>query len=462
MYKYYICPLLKKIAELEFVKDSVKGNYFKVREITYDSIKKAVKEMTSTENFFKLLPPQENKTYIATSENAEKSCDMLYEEEAAFSGEHTFHILCLLAETIYKNPTLGMYMVANRVLENYSRQQLHNSITADITNRKVYPLTGNYHFDKTGDSYKLEVDFSDCTLRSYKNDELIRVRHDYSTLYDLIEFISSISEEEIIERYLRFDKEHPQSFYPDRFYVTDETWTRIEQIYYNPDADSGSQYVVNVFYGADILEALKETTSAYNFFAFLEENCKQYLYDVGDDNYEEFRNKYENEQPSFEGESFNSMLILCRLALIEEFCHNDSIVCSKYHNGIETYALYKIAEQFLKGYYKDEFPDDGEEKAKAISPLSVGEKLSVASSTTDIHEVELESEGILDFGNYCIITKIAGHPVIRKRYANLKGFVENIQALEFSDLVNLGDNEEEYFFKNYSSLFESDRKGLDL
>ena len=198
MYKYYICPFLKKIVELEFIKDSVKGNHFKVREITFEEIKKAVKEMTSTEDFFKFLPSQEIKTSVAIASQGERSCDMLYEENEnnhgyMFSGGHTFHTICFLAKETYDSPNLGLYKVANRVLENYSRQQLHNSITADINKRKVYPLTGNVHFDNTDDNYRFEVDFSDCTLKSYKNDELIRVRHDYSTVYDLAKFISSIN-----------------------------------------------------------------------------------------------------------------------------------------------------------------------------------------------------------------------------------------------------------------------------
>ena len=280
--------------------------------------------MNATEDFFKLLPPQKIKDlHFYGSLGYEHCSDMWYEDTADFESEELdFRILCFLAETAYKNPILGIYKVANRVLENYSRRQIHISIEANVAVNKVYRLTGNYYPGglKGGkDYYRIEVDFSDCTLKSYKNDELIRVRHDYSTVYDLAKFISSITQEKIIERYLKFDKKHPHKFYPDRFFITDENWCRIEQIYFNPDADSGSQYVVNVFYGADIIEALEETTSVFDFFANLEESCHQYLYDIGDEDYEEVRNKYENEQPSFEGKSFNSMLILCRLALTEEF-----------------------------------------------------------------------------------------------------------------------------------------------
>ena len=318
----------------------------------------------------------------------------------------------------------------------------YNSITADINKRKVYPLTGNVHFDNTDDNYRFEVDFSDCTLKSYKNDELIRVRHDYSTVYDLAKFISSITQEKIIERYLKFDKKHPHKFYPDRFFITDENWCRIEQIYFNPDADSGSQYVVNVFYGADIIEALEETTSVFDFFANLEESCHQYLYDIGDEDYEEVRNKYENEQPSFEGKSFNSMLILCRLALTEEFIKNN-LKESEYF-GVGIYTLYKIAERFLVGYNNWEFDDNPVEEY----PIKPKEKICVASTTVDILDNEYLAEGFIDFDKQEKTLEVAGVVVRREGYVKLSELVEDLQTLEFAEFMSLTESEEKLFLES--------------
>ena len=173
MIKYYLNE--NSITEIEY-KPRVK---FIVRDIPFDSIKDAVKKMTSTINFFELLADCSDKTkeYLYGCEEFIYLIERWYETDAALTAEgwFNFRLLVFLAETAFKNPVFGLHKVGKSVLENYSRQQLNNSITADVSKCKVYNLTGKVHFDNTDDVYRLEVDFSDCTLKSYKNDELITV-----------------------------------------------------------------------------------------------------------------------------------------------------------------------------------------------------------------------------------------------------------------------------------------------
>ena len=426
---------------------------FLVREIPFDSIIKAVTEMTSIKNFFELLSTYSGKikTYSYGCEEYKDFNDMWYETKDYFSTESfNFRILTYMVQAAYNNTMKGIYAVANRVIENYLRTQLHSDITADIINNKVYPVT-NEIFDGQ-DKYKVEVDFSDNTIKSHKKGKKLplRIRQCYTTLYDLTEWLSRITEAEIIEKYLKFDIEHPEAHYPVRFYINEEQ-ERVEEIYFNPDSESGSQYVQYVFYFSDILDSLESMKSTYSFFSNIENNCKMYHYDIGDDEYETIKDKYEKEFYDLAEENFFSMLTLVRLALTREFIAknlNDSD-----YIGVYRYALYKIAERFLIGYYKDEFPDDYNEKTDSNLPLSVGEKLEIAASSTDIHGVELESTAHLNFSDFTIVTTVAGHEIIRKRFANLKDFVAELEALDFYELTNLGDEEAEKFFEDYPELF---------
>ena len=446
MYKYYISNKFEIITELEFIRDKIDGNHFEERTFSFEDIKKAVKKMNATEDFFKLLPPQKIKDlHFYGSLGYEHCSDMWYEDTADFESEELdFRILCFLAETAYKNPILGIYKVANRVLENYSRRQIHISIEANVAVNKVYRLTGNYYPGglKGGkDYYRIEVDFSDCTLRSYKNDELIRVRHDYSTLYDLIELIQRTTEAEFIEKYLMFDKNHLQNTSRTKFFINSDMG-RVEQIYFNPDAESGEQYVQNVFYYSDIIEALTATTSDYDFFDYLESNCKQYVYDSNEPEFEKIKKKFTEKSPDIENNDFKTMVILCRLALTEEFIKNN-LKESEYF-GVGIYTLYKIAERFLVGYNNWEFDDNPVEEY----PIKPKEKICVASTTVDILDNEYLAEGFIDFDKQEKTLEVAGVVVRREGYVKLSELVEDLQTLEFAEFMSLTESEEKLFLES--------------
>jgi hypothetical protein len=66
----------------------------------------------------------------------------------------------------------------------------------------------------------------------------------------------------------------------DKFYVDRENGI-VRWLYYNPDSDAGGQYVENVFDYA----LIREADDAEDFFDHIGSRCKQYLIDVGTDDF---------------------------------------------------------------------------------------------------------------------------------------------------------------------------------
>ena len=72
----------------------------------------------------------------------------------------------------------------------------------------------------------------------------------------------------------------PNTSYNDAFFLDDESQT-VTWIYYNPDSNSGGQYVTNTLSYDDVIEAARQYESAGDFFDYLGSIAKQELADVG-------------------------------------------------------------------------------------------------------------------------------------------------------------------------------------
>ena len=72
----------------------------------------------------------------------------------------------------------------------------------------------------------------------------------------------------------------PNTSYNDAFFLDDESQT-VTWIYYNPDSNSGGQYVTNTLSYDDVIEAARQYEGVGDFFDYLGGIAKQELADVG-------------------------------------------------------------------------------------------------------------------------------------------------------------------------------------
>ena len=72
----------------------------------------------------------------------------------------------------------------------------------------------------------------------------------------------------------------PNTSYNDAFFLDDKSRT-VTWMYYNPDSNSGGQYVTNILSYDDVIEAARQYESAGDFFDYLGGIAKQELADVG-------------------------------------------------------------------------------------------------------------------------------------------------------------------------------------
>ena len=84
--------------------------------------------------------------------------------------------------------------------------------------------------------------------------------------------------------------------YEDKFFV-DLNGGYIDWLYYNPDSTLGGQYVLNRFTQDHFEEALVLYPKGpiEKIFGYVEENCTQYLADVGTEFYRHCMNRFEHE-----------------------------------------------------------------------------------------------------------------------------------------------------------------------
>ena len=83
----------------------------------------------------------------------------------------------------------------------------------------------------------------------------------------------------------------PNTSYNDAFFLDDESQT-VTWIYYNPDSNSGGQYVTNTLSYDDVIEAASQCEGVGDFFDYLGSIADQTLADVGTEWFEEAENAF--------------------------------------------------------------------------------------------------------------------------------------------------------------------------
>jgi len=100
----------------------------------------------------------------------------------------------------------------------------------------------------------------------------------------------------------------------EKFYVRPDP-ELVRWIYYNPDSDSGGQYVENVF-GYDLIRTAKaESFSMEEFFEYIQGNCTQYLTDKGTPDFRFYDRTHRREKADFTDVTEETMNRLIRLAV---------------------------------------------------------------------------------------------------------------------------------------------------
>lgn len=93
----------------------------------------------------------------------------------------------------------------------------------------------------------------------------------------------------------------------DKFFRTDSGFTHV---YYNPDATAGGQLVYNEISFELIREASDGNTSAEGFFDYVASACKQYLIDIGTEDFHDSFMNFVNNKAEFEGCTEETMRML--------------------------------------------------------------------------------------------------------------------------------------------------------
>ena len=89
----------------------------------------------------------------------------------------------------------------------------------------------------------------------------------------------------------------PNTSYNDAFFLDDESQT-VTWIYYNPDSNSGGQYVTNTLSYDDVIEAARQYEGVGDFFDYLGGIAKQELADVGTEWFTQTEEQFE-QTPDF-------------------------------------------------------------------------------------------------------------------------------------------------------------------
>ncbi|MBE6911124.1 MAG: hypothetical protein E7473_01240 [Ruminococcaceae bacterium] len=84
-----------------------------------------------------------------------------------------------------------------------------------------------------------------------------------------------------MDKTLRFIERSTNEFHKTKFFKTDYGF---EEAYFNLDATSGGQLVYNQYPYELIREANKQG-NVESFFAYLTENCKEFLVDIDDEDF---------------------------------------------------------------------------------------------------------------------------------------------------------------------------------
>ena len=114
---------------------------------------------------------------------------------------------------------------------------------------------------------------------------------------------------------LKFVEQNYDAISKDKFY---KTTNGVTEIYYNPDANAGGQFVELTISKDDILEAAKLYKKPQDFFSHIEGMSKGTLYDVGTETFMETAKNFIESKADFEGCSLKTMNALKKYASPEK------------------------------------------------------------------------------------------------------------------------------------------------
>ena len=114
---------------------------------------------------------------------------------------------------------------------------------------------------------------------------------------------------------LNFVKQNYDAINKDKFY---KTTNGVTEMYYNPDATAGGQFVELTISKDDILEAAKLYKKPQDFFSHIGEMSKGALYDVGTETFMETAKVFIESKADFEGCSLKTMNALKKYAAPEK------------------------------------------------------------------------------------------------------------------------------------------------
>ena len=114
---------------------------------------------------------------------------------------------------------------------------------------------------------------------------------------------------------MKFVEKHYDAIDEDKFY---KTTNGVTEIYYNPDANAGGQFVELTISKDDILEAAKLYKKPQDFFSHIEGMSKGALYDVGTETFMEAAKGFIESKADFEGCSLKTMNALKKYAAPEK------------------------------------------------------------------------------------------------------------------------------------------------
>lgn len=105
--------------------------------------------------------------------------------------------------------------------------------------------------------------------------------NDHLRVTSLLAEEKTVAQENISENSTKTEQNFaPNTSYNDAFFLDDESQT-VTWMYYNPDSNSGGQYVTNTLSYDDVIEAARQYEGAGDFFDYLGGIAKQELADVG-------------------------------------------------------------------------------------------------------------------------------------------------------------------------------------
>ena len=142
----------------------------------------------------------------------------------------------------------------------------------------------------------------------------------------------------------------PNTSYNDAFFLDDESQT-VTWMYYNPDSNSGGQYVTNTLSYDDVIEAARQYEGAGDFFDYLGSIANQTLADVGTEWFEEADNAFK-QTPDLTGCTSATME-----ALLENAERSDMVATNIGKVPIEDYREIVAVQNGFDSY--DEMYNEG-------------------------------------------------------------------------------------------------------